>query len=112
MDMAKRVTYQLIDDLDQSVIPEGEGETIEFSLAGAQYVIDLSSEHADQLRADFAKWVEAAGRNDAPASDAPPSPDERRAIREWARKNGVEVGSRGQIPRDVVDAFRTGRPAR
>ncbi|SEA31985.1 histone-like nucleoid-structuring protein Lsr2 [Leifsonia sp. 21MFCrub1.1] len=108
--MAKRVTYQLIDDLDQSVIPEGEGETIEFSLSGAQYVIDLSSEHAEQLRADFAKWIEAAGRNAAPGSDAPPSADERRAIREWARANGVEVGARGQIPRDVVEAFRTGRP--
>jgi hypothetical protein len=108
--MAKRVTYQLIDDLDQSVIAEGDGETVEFSLGGARYVVDLSSEHAEQLRADFSKWIEAARRNDAPASDTPPSPDERRAIREWARTNGVELGSRGQIPRDIVESFRTGRP--
>lgn len=106
--MARRVTYQLIDDLDQEVIPEGEGETIEFSVAGREYVIDLSADHAREFRADLDKWVSAARSADRRKEQGPPSAEERTAIRAWARERGLKVGSRGQIPREIVDEFRSG----
>ena len=37
--MAKRVTTQLVDDIDGSVIDDESGETIEFAVNGVEYVI-------------------------------------------------------------------------
>jgi hypothetical protein len=39
--VAKRVTTQLVDDIDGSVINDESGETIEFAVDGVEYVIDL-----------------------------------------------------------------------
>jgi hypothetical protein len=104
--MARRISYELIDDLDESVIPEGTGETIAFSVGDSRYVLDLSQEHADAFRKDLERWVSAARPDDGPSDDSPTTPAERRAIRAWASDNKVGVGARGQIPRDVVRQYR------
>jgi hypothetical protein len=52
--MAKKVTVTLVDDFD------GEGaadETVEFSLDGVSYEIDLSSKNAAKLRNELKQWV-------------------------------------------------------
>ena len=57
--MAKKVTVTLVDDFD------GEGaadETVEFSVDGVTYEIDLSAKNAKALRNDLKKWVEAGRR--------------------------------------------------
>ncbi len=57
--MAKKVTVTLVDDFD------GEGpadETVEFSIDGVNYEIDLSSKNAQKLRNDLKGWVEASRR--------------------------------------------------
>ncbi|AMO59290.1 DNA-bridging protein Lsr2 [Mycolicibacterium phlei] len=109
--MAKKVTVTLVDDFD------GEGpadETVEFGLDGVTYEIDLSAKNAAKLRNDLKQWVEAGRRvggrrrgRSAGSSRGRAALDREQsaAIREWARRNGHNVSTRGRIPADVIDAF-------
>ena len=57
--MAKKVTVTLVDDFD------GDGpadETVEFSIDGVAYEIDLSARNAKKLREDLKQWIEAGRR--------------------------------------------------
>lgn len=101
----QEVIVHLVDDIDGS----DAVETVAFSLDGVDYEIDLNTAHAKEMRGALQSWVSharkakrsggsrrrAAGR---PSSEAP-------AIREWARKNGVDVPARGRIPADVVEKY-------
>ncbi|PPF46346.1 Lsr2 family protein [Rathayibacter sp. AY1F6] len=107
--MAQKLT--LIDDLDGTPI-EGDGGTVNFSIDGANYEIDLSAENADALRAVFEKYIDAGRRvrRDGSAGSASPArakatPERLKAVREWAAENGHEVSSRGRIPADVQKAY-------
>src|SRR6186713_872533 len=101
--MAKKVTVTLVDDFD------GEGaadETVEFGLDGVSYEIDLSSKNASKLRNDLKQWVDAGRRvGGRRRGRSAGSGRGRAAIREWARRNGHNVSTRGRIPADVIDAF-------
>lgn len=110
--MAKKVTVTLVDDFD------GEGaadETVEFSLDGASYEIDLSSKNAQKLRDELKQWIDAGrrvggrrrGRPGIPNRNGRASIDREQsaAIRDWARRNGHKVSTRGRIPADIIDAF-------
>lgn len=44
--MAQKYIVQLVDDLTQQPIDDGNGESVRFSLDGVSYTIDLTSEHA------------------------------------------------------------------
>lgn len=110
--MAKKVTVTLVDDFD------GEGpadETVEFSIDGVSYEIDLSVRNAQKLRNEFKPWVEAGrrvggrrrGRPAGGSGRGRPGIDREQsaAIREWARRNGHKVSTRGRIPAEVIEAF-------
>ncbi|MHC9295542.1 histone-like nucleoid-structuring protein Lsr2 [Mycobacterium sp. LTG2003] len=110
--MAKKVTVTLVDDFDGEATAD---ETVEFGLDGVSYEIDLSSKNAAKLRNDLKQWVEAGrrvgGRRRGRAAGAPGrgrgaiDREQSAAIREWARRNGHNVSTRGRIPADVIDAF-------
>ncbi len=108
--MAKKVTVTLVDDFD------GEGnadETVEFGLDGITYEIDLTTKNAAKLRADLKKWIDSGrrvgGRRRSRAAVAGGrgsiDREQSAAIRDWARRNGHNVSTRGRIPADVIDAF-------
>lgn len=110
--MAKKVTVTLVDDFD------GEGpadETVEFSIDGVSYEIDLSAKNAKKLRDEFKGWIDAGrrvggrrrGRPGAPGRGGRASIDREQsaAIREWARRNGHKVSTRGRISAEVIEAF-------
>src|SRR6202034_680104 len=108
--MAKKVTVTLVDDFD------GEGaadETVEFGLDGVTYEIDLSSKNATKLRHDLKQWVEAGrrvgGRRRRRSSSGRGrgaiDREQSAAIRDWARRNGHNVSTRGRIPPALIDAF-------
>jgi nucleoid-associated protein Lsr2 len=113
--MARAAVVHLVDDLDETIIEDGDGQIVSFGLDGTTYEIDLTNEHADALRGALARYVEAARKtgSDRPArargtgpsrsskSDVSPT-----AVREWAKANGIEVSARGRIPQSVVDQFR------
>ena len=110
--MAKKVTVTLVDDFD------GEGpadETVEFSIDGVSYEIDLSARNAKKIREDFKQWIDAGRRVGGRRRGRPGgSPGRGRAsidreqsaaIREWARRNGHKVSTRGRIPAEISEAF-------
>jgi len=109
--MAKKVTVTLVDDFD------GDGpadETVEFSIDGVSYEIDLSAKNAKKLRDDLKQWIDAGrrvggrrrGRSGGPARGrASIDREQSAAIREWARRSGHKVSTRGRIPAEIIDAF-------
>ncbi|MFB9075227.1 MULTISPECIES: Lsr2 family protein [Citricoccus] len=98
--MAQKVEVVLVDDLDGSPADE----TVQFSLDGRHYEIDLSAQHAKELRATLKTHIRKA------RAVAPPAPaNEAARIREWAAENGYEVSRRGRLHRDVVEAYRNAK---
>lgn len=110
--MARRTTVQLIDDVDGSVIKDGQGETVEFALGGVQYSIDLSNKHANELYDQFAFWVEHAkkvggrrARRKTPSATGASPASNLSDIRQWAKENGYAVSSRGRISAEIQEAY-------
>jgi hypothetical protein len=111
--MAQKVTVSLVDDLDGSEA----GETVEFGLDGAFYEIDLSEDNAERLRDALSEFVEHARRSGGrkragrlvPAGRAPRTAsadrEQNQAMREWARKQGMNISDRGRIPKEVAEAY-------
>lgn len=106
--MAQRHIVQLIDDLDGT----DAAETVSFAIDGAQYEIDLSDKNAAALRDAVALYVASARRSSRPGSSgrrrrngANSDREQTQAIREWARRNGHSVGSKGRIPAGIVEAY-------
>ncbi|MGV9676455.1 histone-like nucleoid-structuring protein Lsr2 [Nocardia sp. NPDC003482] len=109
--MAKKVTVELVDDYDGKSKAE---ETIRFAIDGVEYEIDLSTLNAGKLRETLEPWVKPArkvgriarGRRHTGASTSTSTDKvQSAAIREWARKNGYEVSSRGRIQGEVIEAY-------
>jgi Lsr2 len=122
--MAQKVQIILEDDIDGG---EAE-ETIEFSLDGQRYEIDLSTKNAAALRDAFGPYVGAArkaerrgggggggrgrGRGRGRGSDgdgggrAGSTGEDTAAIRAWAREQGLKVNERGRIPGTIVEQYR------
>jgi Lsr2 len=111
--MVRRITQSLVDDLDGR---SAAHETVEFEIDGVSYQIDLSSKNARRLRKDLGKWIAASRRvggrrkrSLVAAARMSSSPDESRAIREWARRRGLEIGLRGRIPAEIIGAYHSSR---
>jgi len=108
--MAKKHITQLIDDLDGSVLDTGA--TINFSLEGRAYEIDLSEKNVKKLRAAFEPFTSAARLVGSPAPGARRASRPRAAssrdladVRSWAEKNGHEISARGRISSSVLAAY-------
>lgn len=108
--MARKIQTTFVDDIDGS---EAEG-TVRFSLDGAGYEIDLNVTHGEELHQALAPYIAHArktsarrgprGRRDASAGDS-------HAVREWARRQGIQVKERGRVPASITEKYRqaTGR---
>lgn len=113
---------QLVDDIDGSVISDDDsGESIEFSVSGVEYVIDLKSKNATEFHRKLGYYIEHATRvggrkrratpavasspSTASAPTAKRDPAQTRAIRQWAADTGYEISDRGRIPAEIVEAF-------
>ena len=114
--MARQVITTLIDDLDG----KKADRTVEFSLDGINYTIDLSEANAGKLRKALDPYISAGTRLGRSATGRIParrgvagrtasSRDENRMIREWAVANGHQISERGRIPQSVADAYRATR---
>jgi hypothetical protein len=114
--MAKQIVTLLTDDIDGSKADR----TVEFSIDGISYTIDLSEKNAGKLRKALDPYLAAASRIGRSSTaritsrGSAPAPsranrDQNQAIREWANKNGYEVSERGRIPTSIVEAFHSKR---
>jgi Lsr2 len=107
--MAQKIQTFFVDDLDGS---EAEG-TVSFGLDGTQYVIDLSTEHAKELRTVLARYIGAGRRVTGAARRAgqtgrkdPAKGVSNTEVRAWATAQGLEVKDRGRIPADLIAQYR------
>jgi hypothetical protein len=96
----QKVTVSLLDDLDG----KAADETVQFALDSVSYEIDLSEKNAKKLRTELQPWVTAARRaggsrrrRGVRSASASIDRTESAAIREWARKSGHEIATRGRI---------------
>lgn len=109
--MAQKLLVRYIDDLDGT--EADTVETVQFSLDGVSYEIDLSENNSGRLRESMADFVRNARRiggrarkpQTASAAAAGRSRADTEAIREWARANGHAISDRGRIPARVLDAY-------
>lgn len=114
--MAQRTVIRLVDDLDDTEIVDGAGETVNFALDGREYEVDLTNDHADEMRTSLDRYVRAARKVDGRqgraratatvAKAAAPVDYSAQAVRAWAKANKIDVSPRGRIPQSVVDQFR------
>ena len=106
--MAQRVNVVLVDDLDG----KDADETVSFGLDGSNYEIDLSREHAQELRDSLERYIKAGrkaggsgrrgkGRRSGGSSSGTSAAD----IRAWARENGFDVPDRGRVSAEVREAY-------
>ena len=103
--MARRTVIELTDDVDGNPAEE----TVSFALDGVSFEIDLSAGNAEALRETLAPWTTAARRvrNGRTAVLRPAEVGvDNRAVRAWARSNGIELSDRGRIPGGVVEQYR------
>jgi hypothetical protein len=109
--VARKVQVHLVDDIDG-----GEAdETLTFSLDGTTYEIDLSTANAETLRGSLAQFVGSARRSarvhvvtsNRIRTNGPVKADraQNQAIRDWAKRNGVELSDRGRIPQAIVERY-------
>ena len=104
--MAQKVNVVLIDDIDGSPATQ----SINFSLDGTNYEIDLNEVNAAALRDYLAGFIGFARRTGAtkrggrrgPVTTLGPST---KLIRDWARSNGHDVSDRGRVSADIRAAF-------
>ena len=108
--MAKKTTVTLVDDLDGGPADE----SVEFSVDGRSYEIDLSAKNVEKLRGALAPYVSAArrsgGRRGSSGGSAPgrsaSDREHNHAIREWAVAQGMTISERGRIPSNVLEAYQ------
>lgn len=97
--MAQKVVVSLVDDLDGGKADE----TVQFSLDGNHYEIDLSDHNATALRDALTIYVRSArrpegtARNQSTAATGGAVIDrvQNQAIRDWAREHGNKISDRG-----------------
>ena len=111
--MAQHVNIVMVDDIDGLEA----AETVSFGLDGRRYDIDLSANHAAQLRDALTSFVAAARRGSGgaggsgrpasvpPATQRSSNREQIAAIREWAKANGQTVADRGRISKAVMEAY-------
>jgi hypothetical protein len=119
--VAQKVVVTLVDDLDETEADE----TVEFGIDGTTYEIDLSDANASKLRDELADYVaharKTSGRRRSGGTRAAAAPaaaparkgggrasvdrEQNQAIREWARKEGMNVSERGRIPSEVSEKY-------
>ncbi|KTS91144.1 hypothetical protein NS183_05710 [Microbacterium testaceum] len=110
--MATKLIAQITDDLDGTVLEQGEGKQITFSIEGRAYEIDLSDGNAEKFFSALAPFVDAARSVSSPARSSNPRDSRAKsdldlgAVREWARANGHAVSDRGRVPANIIDAYK------
>lgn len=114
--MAQKYVVLMVDDLTGETIEEHDAESIRFAWNGEHRIIDLSKDHAAEMRKaldpylSHSRRIESSGKATAPrssrASNQADDMDERRKIREWAKQAGKHVSDRGRISANIVEEYQ------
>lgn len=100
--MARKVDSYLVDDFDGS----RPAQTYSFSCDGVEYEIDLGEHSLKQFRDDLAPYIKKARRvNRRTVRGSVQRHEKLQAARVWLREQGHEVGSKGRIPKSLLEKF-------
>lgn len=110
--MAVEMTRQHYDDLAYRDGQRVEAdETIEFSLDGSHYRIDLSAHNAERLRKLLDEFIAAATPTSQRAKRTTRDERQRNAdIRKWAKGKKYHLQPRGRIPKEIRAAYEQENP--
>jgi hypothetical protein len=102
----RKTVVVLEDDIDGSEA----SETLNFSVDGAEYEIDLNADHANELRSALSRYTDAArkvtnARSRPAARKSSGADTDAKAIRMWAIDTGLQVNTRGRIQADIVEKY-------
>ena len=113
----EHTSVELVDDIDGSPATT----TIEFSVGGKNYSIDLSEANAAAFNEALAPYIEHArhapankrkARKSRSSSEASRTKRQKNAqIRAWALENGITVAKRGMLNQSVIDAYEAAHAA-
>lgn len=111
--MAKKVVFELVDDIDGTPVTIDDGDTVYFALHGQLYEIDLTNTHVNELEAALAPYIAAARPITAGTPQPTPvrrdgndhNPVDLNDVRAWAAENGIGMPSNGDIPIRVINAY-------
>jgi len=100
-----KVTVTREDDL----VGGPASETVRFGLDGVHYEIDLNAENAQAFRQQLTPFTDHARKPTAGqpyrAARTAAHRQRSRAIRAWAKGQGVPVGDRGRFPARVIEQY-------
>lgn len=91
---------------------DGDTQTLDFSYRGADYQMDLSARDARALDKLLAPVLAASRLKDKrpvtrrPATKTPGGVPVAKAVRAWAKTEGIEVSDRGRVAADVVKRYQ------
>lgn len=111
--MAKETMTRLVDDLDGS---DAE-TTVSYTWQGQAYEIDLNRKNAEEFHEALAPYLSASrkagrgggssGRTARRTTPATTSGDvDPKAVRQWAKEQGLDVSPRGRINAKIVEQYR------
>lgn len=92
---------ELVDDTDGTPA----AETVRFMLDGNEYEIDLSAQHAGELRGLVGPYAAAARRQPRPQAARRGRPAELPEISDYARARGHREEERGRVPGRIVEEY-------
>lgn len=100
--MAQKIQIIKQDDLDSTPADE----TVQFSIDGVTYEIDLSEKNAKKLRSSLSMYTDHARkiRGQRPRARAR-AKTQTADIRTWAKSKGIHVNERGRIPAGVMAKY-------
>jgi hypothetical protein len=108
--VASKTIVHLVDDITGKDIPAGQGETIEFSVNGTSYTIDLDAKGAKKFHDTLALYTGHAqriGRTVPRAARRQVATDvEPAAVRAWAKSHKIQVNARGRIAAAVIAKYK------
>jgi hypothetical protein len=105
--MARTVVTQMTDDLDGSK----DAEEVRFALQGVEYTIDLSKKNRAAFEKLLNPYIEAgtkvtSRRNSRRTTSGTASARrDLRAVRAWAKAQGLDVSDRGRVPASVLEQY-------
>ena len=108
--MAQRVEVEITCD---RVAPGhgGEVESLDMTLGGTEYQIDLCVKHRkpysdllEMITVD-GRRVSTRGRHQPAARKQPGRANRNAEVRAWAKEQGIDVSARGRIAEDLVQKY-------
>jgi hypothetical protein len=101
--MAQKINVVMLDDIDG----QPATETVQFSLDGKTFEIDLSEENAKIFRDSLSSYIEHARPSKIRTSKPRPSTSDSAKVRAWAKEQGIHVNERGRIPESLMNEYRS-----